>query len=122
MPRIVHFEISVDDPERAMEFYTKVFGWEFNKWDNEDQDYWLVKTGESDQPGIDGGMFRRGGPVSYVNVLDVASLDATIAQIIANGGEIVVPKMTVPGIGYLVYFKDTEGNVFGAMQGDPSAA
>jgi hypothetical protein len=122
MPRVVHFEISADDPERAMEFYTKVFGWEFNKWDNEDQDYWLVKTGETDQPGIDGGMFRRGGPVSYVNTLDVTALDTTIAQITANGGEIVVPKMTVPGIGYLVYFKDTEGNVFGAMQGDPSAA
>ena len=33
MPRVVHFEISADDPERAVKFYQKVFSWEIKKWD-----------------------------------------------------------------------------------------
>ncbi len=27
MPRVVHFEIAVDNPERAFQFYTNVFGY-----------------------------------------------------------------------------------------------
>ena len=40
MPRVIHFEIVADKPERAMKFYKEVLGWEFNKW-NGPQDYWL---------------------------------------------------------------------------------
>ena len=29
--------------------------------------------------------------------------------------------MTVPGVGYMACCKDTEGNMFGAMQMDPKA-
>ena len=29
MPRVIHFEIVADKPERAMKFYKEVFGWEF---------------------------------------------------------------------------------------------
>ncbi len=32
MPRVVHFEIHADDPERAVRFYKKVFGWKIEKW------------------------------------------------------------------------------------------
>ncbi len=30
MPRVVHFEIPADDPERAIEFYRQVFGWKIH--------------------------------------------------------------------------------------------
>src|SRR4051812_15755751 len=33
MPRVIHFEISADEPERAARFYADVFGWEVTKWD-----------------------------------------------------------------------------------------
>ena len=58
MSRVVHFEIPADDPERAINFYEKVFGWRFEKWEGPIE-YWLVKTGPEDQPGIDGGLTRR---------------------------------------------------------------
>jgi predicted enzyme related to lactoylglutathione lyase len=45
MSRPVHFEIMAADPARAVEFYTKVFGWQIHKWEGGDQDYWLVTTG-----------------------------------------------------------------------------
>jgi predicted enzyme related to lactoylglutathione lyase len=120
MPRVVHFEISADEPQRALEFYRGVFGWEFSKWDGP-QEYWLVKTGPDDQPGINGGLFRRQGPVGSVNSIDVPSADAYAAKVKQLGGEVVMPKMTIPGVGYLIYCKDTEGTIFGLWQRDPTA-
>jgi predicted enzyme related to lactoylglutathione lyase len=32
-----------------------------------------------------------------------------------------MPKMAVPGVGWLAYAKDPEGTVFGMMQEDPDA-
>jgi len=53
--------------------------------------------------------------------MDVVDLDATSGVIEAAGGLCVVPKMPIPGVGWLAYFKDTEGHILGAMQVDPSA-
>jgi uncharacterized protein len=121
MNRVVHFEISADDPERAVKFYTDVFGWEIKKWTGP-QEYWLVTTGPCDgPPGINGGILKRMGPVGCVNTVDVSDVDEFAAKITAKGGQVVMPKMAVPGIGYLVYCKDTEDNVFGIMQFDQAA-
>ena len=121
MARIVHFEIPVDDAERASRFYSNVFGWEFSRWG--DQEYWLIKTGEQGTPGIDGGLTKRTDPPQpVVNTIDVDDIDAAAEKIKANGGTIVVEKSAIPTIGWLIYFKDTEGNLHGAMQNDPNAA
>jgi hypothetical protein len=122
MPRIVHFEISVDDPQRAINFYSKVFGWKFDSWEGGEQQYWMVTTGEKDKPGIDGGMMRRTEMFPpTTNVIDVPSVDDFSAKITKGGGTQVLPKSPIPGVGWVAYFKDTEGNIFGVYQNDPSA-
>jgi predicted enzyme related to lactoylglutathione lyase len=121
MPRVVHFEINADDPERALRFYERVFGWEFTKWEGP-MDYWLIKTGEEDEPGIDGGLMQRQDPnAGVIDTINVPSVDAYVKKVQENGGEIVQPKTAVPGVGYVAYFKDTEGNPFGIMESDESA-
>ena len=126
MARVVHFEIHAEKPDRAINFYQNSFGWEFQKWDGP-MDYWMVMTGPDDQPGINGGLVQRWGKIdgeaviAYVCTVDVPDIDATLSTIEQNGGTIAVPKMAVPGVGWLVYFKDTEGNIFSAMENDPDA-
>jgi predicted enzyme related to lactoylglutathione lyase len=121
MPRVVHFEISADQPERAAEFYRKVFGWEINKWDGP-VEYWLVMTGDKEKPGIDGGMMKRQENFPPVtNIIDVDSVDDFATKIAQSGGKIVVPKGAIPGVGWFAYFADTEGNISGIMQSDPEA-
>ncbi len=120
MYRVIHFEISADVPERAIAFYQKIFGWKFTKWAGP-KDYWAVTTGESDTLGINGGLFIRGGPVNYVNTVQVPDVDEIVRQVEAAGGQVAVPKTAIPGLGYLAYCKDSEGNVFGVMHDDPSA-
>jgi predicted enzyme related to lactoylglutathione lyase len=127
MSRVVHFEVHAEDPERAIRFYSAVLGWSFRHWGGP-QDYWLITTGPADQPGIDGGMVRRQGVIdgqaviAFVCTVAVDSVDDTMAKALENGGTIALPKMAIPGVGWLAYVKDTEGNIFGMMQNDPAAS
>ncbi len=120
MPRPVHFEIPVDDPERAANFYRNVFGWKIEKWDGP-VEYWNVTTGEAG-PGINGGILRRQFPNQpCVNTTEVPNLDETIRTVEKSGGKMAVPKMPIPGVGWLAYCVDPDGNVFGVMQIDSQA-
>ena len=120
MPRVVHFEIYADDPARAAKFYTNVFGWKITKWGGP-MDYWLVDTGE-DNPGINGGVASRQSPnQSTINTVNVDDLDGYIKKVESAGGKIIAPKGAVPGIGWLAYAADSEGNSFGMLQPDESA-
>ncbi|MGH9943444.1 MAG: VOC family protein [Pyrinomonadaceae bacterium] len=124
MSRVVHFEIPCAEPERAAKFYADVFGWRINKWDGTEE-YWMVATGKEGgpEPGIDGGLLRRTDRFpTVVNTIDVPSIDESVRAITDGGGIILVPKFALPGVGYLAYFKDPEGNTFGIMQADPDAA
>ena len=113
--RIVHFEIPVENPERAVQFYSDAFGWRIQKWDGP-QDYWLVDTGDG-EPGINGGIMRRTPPFDrVVNTVNVDDIDAATARVKDLGATLVGEKLTIPDIGYLQYAQDPGGNIFGMMQ------
>jgi predicted enzyme related to lactoylglutathione lyase len=121
MPRVVHFEIPADEPERAVEFYSKVFDWKTQKWEGA-EDYWVLTTGNGSQPGIDGGLMKRTSQYpNPVNSIAVPSVDDYINKVTSAGGQVLTSKITIPGVGYIAYFKDTEGNTFGLFQDDESA-
>lgn len=124
MDRVVHFEIEADKPERAVNFYTRVFGWDIKKWDGP-MEYLLVVTGPNEKPGINGGIYKREKPlhgesiIAYVCTIGVPSIDESLSKIEDNGGSIVMPKQHLPSVGWLARCKDTEGNVFGVIQAEP---
>ena len=119
MPRPVHFELRVEDPERAAKFYADVFGWKADKWEGP-QDYWLLTTGPEGEPGIDGAFAARDQKDPWVNIIGVDSVDDATDKIQAAGGTLTDPKVAIPGQGYAAYFRDSEGNPFGIFQSDPS--
>jgi hypothetical protein len=135
MNRVIHFEIQAENPERAVKFYTDVFGWKMEEWiipdiQMEDKNrYWLVTTGPDTELGINGGLMFRRGPAptegqpvnAYVCTMGVANLEESVNKVLKAGGSISLPKMAVKGIGWLSYCKDTEGNIFGMMQSDENA-
>ena len=121
MPRIFHFDVPADDPIRAQKFYQDVFGWKFDKWDGP-MEYWMVKTGDDKQPGINGGLCKRmPGQSGMTNTIDVLSVDEYVKKIQVMGGQVIAPKMPIPGVGYFAQCKDTEGNIFGIIQMDQNA-
>ena len=84
-------------------------------------EYWMIETGK-EGPGIDGGLMKRETPESTpTSVIQVASIDESIARIEKSGGQIVVPKSSIPGVGHVAYFVDPEKNMLGVFQPDASA-
>ena len=53
--------------------------------------------------------------------MSVPNVDTALANAKKFGGELAMEKFAVPKVGWLGYFKDTEGNLVGAMQNDPNA-
>ncbi|OPX89680.1 MAG: Glyoxalase-like domain protein [Pelotomaculum sp. PtaB.Bin104] len=115
MPRVIHFELNADQPERAVQFYRDVFNWQITKTDGP-EDYWLIDTGE-EQQGINGAITKRMNPeATTVNTINVADLEASMGKIRQAGGKVLTEKMVIPGVGSFAYCQDTEGNTFGIIQ------
>ena len=122
MNRFTHFELATDDLEKTAAFYREVFGWGVYKWEGP-VDYWLVDTGDAGTPGINGGLMASGGEFKgTINTVQVDDIDAAIAKVKANGGEMIMDKDTIPGVGYQAYFKDNVGIIVGLHQAFPDAA
>jgi len=119
---VVHFEIHCADLDRAESFYRDALGWDINRWDGAPVDYRLVTTGAGSDPGIDGALVGRTGEIdgqaviAYVCTVQVDDLADTERRVGEAGGEVALPRDEIPGVGHLAYFKDTEGNIFGALQ------
>jgi uncharacterized protein len=121
MPRPCHFDLTADEPERAMKFYKDIFGWKFEKWDGP-MEYWMVTTGTKKEKGINGGLSKRGKEgMPNMNTIDVPSVDKFAKKIQYKGGKILMPKMAIPGVGWFATCQDTEGNIFGIIEENKKA-
>ncbi|MBJ6359906.1 VOC family protein [Paenibacillus sp. GCM10012307] len=130
MGRLVHFEIHVEDMERAKTFYSEVFGWTFEDWSEyAGMPYFGAVTGDADQLGINGALVQRRGdspqPGQAVNgyacTMGVEDYDSTATNILNLGGKLALPKYALPGMAWQGYYIDTEGNIFGIHQPDKNA-
>ena len=121
MPHLAHFAINADNVPRAKTFYQKVFGWKFSAWGP--PSFYQIHTGGKDGAALGALQGRRnlvdGQPtIGYECTISVPSIDDTIKAVVANGGTIALAKSIISGVGALAFFRDTEGNVFGAIQFD----
>lgn len=119
MNRPIHFEMHSADPGVTLTFFENLFGWKTKKWEGP-VEYWVVSTGSG--AGIDGGILKsRDGNPRTVNTIQVDSVDKYTEKATKAGGQVVVPKMAIPGVGWLAYCTDPTGNLFGIMHEDKTA-
>lgn len=124
MGRPIHFEITADDPKRAADFYAKAFGWTFEAAPMPGEStYLLATTGPKETAGIDGAIMDRNADFkqAVINTIGVDDFEASAKAVRDAGGEVLMPKTPIPGVGWFAYCKDTEGNVFGIYKDDPAA-
>ena len=123
MDGVVHFEIPVDDAERAKAFYGTVFDWQMQAFP--DMQYTIAMTTPSDEqsgrpttPGaINGGIMNRSKETpAPVITIGVDSVEEALKKLEAEGGTVITPSTPIPGMGSFGYFKDPEGNVMGLFQ------
>ena len=108
---VVHWEIGVKDLEKARKFDTELFHWQVDS--NNPLNYGLTKTG-----GLDGGLFPlpQGMP-QFVNFyVQVEDIDASLKKAEQLGGNTIVPRTPIPGIGSFGMFADPDGNVIGVFK------
>jgi predicted enzyme related to lactoylglutathione lyase len=125
MNEVGYFEIQSDNLDKAIEFYSSIFGWEFTKQEGLPIEYYQIKT-----EGINGGLLPRPaqrpasmqGTNAFTCSLQVESFDATAEKILKLGGQVAMEKFAIPGKCWQGYFLDLDGNVFGLFQVDETAA
>ena len=119
---IAHFDLPVDDPQRAQKFYSELLDWKFNQVPV-GPPYFLIETQDLEgKPGVGGGMGKRQAPdQKIVNYFGVVSIEESLAKVIKLGGKVIMPKNPVPGWGYLAICQDTESNIFSLWQEDKQA-
>ena len=129
MDKVVHFELPVDNIDRAKKFYKEAFDWTTEDVPN--MDYVIVRTAEVDENrmikevgAINGGMFKREGAGETVNspsfAVSVENIDEAVKKIKNAGGLIFKEKSPVGDMGFIAYFKDTEGNILSVWQNKPA--
>ena len=122
MSRPNHFEIPVDQPDRAEKFYADVFGWTFQRYDGAPEYYGMANTGDDAKPGINGALFKRGSDSETTLTIGVDSIEDTIAKVVDKGGKVVQGKTAIPTMGWFATCEDSEGNKFGLYKEDSTAA
>ena len=126
MDKVVHFEIPVDDTDRAQAFYKNIFGWNIEKAG--EMPYWMVRTVECDENmmpkekgAINGGMLKRDesndpGSKNPVIVINVPNIEGYCNKIKEANGKILMEPRKVGDMGIYTRFQDTEGNIMGLWQ------
>lgn len=114
--RFSHFSINADDVGRARVFYEQVFGWSFTPWGPPDF-FRLQDAGE----GLSGALQARhqvdGRALAGLAVsFGVADIGAAASAIAAAGGTVLSQPFHIQGVGHHIFFEDSEGAVFAAMQ------
>ncbi len=106
---IVHIEIVSKDPRASGEFYKDVFGWKIDIDENFDYVQFSADpgTGGAFPQADEAQNMKPGDVVLYIGVDDIES---TLARIEQRGGQTLVPKTEIPGIGWFAIFNDSTGN------------
>ena len=110
MYQLKPFPISSHMPIKEMAFYNEVFGWTFKLQGNhtylfattEASPYQIIPLQQDTDPSI--------------GTIAVKDVDRFVQKVLQVGGEIVIPKTAVPGIGWMVYCKGPEQPIFSLMQ------
>lgn len=121
MSRVIHFEVPTNDSAASVKFYENVLGWKITRWEGPTE-YFLVETGDPNQPGINGGL---GGAANElkgtVNTVGVDDIDVVLKKVLEYGGQIVMPRDEIPGVGLLAYVREPGGAVIGIIQSFPDS-
>lgn len=123
--RLTHFAIYADDIERAKEFYSPVFEWGMTSYGP--PDFLQLRDDQTGSGELIGALqSRKYSPVKEKIIglectITIGNVDEIIERVTGNGGQILMPKMAIPYVGWITKFLDTEGNLICAMQADSNA-
>jgi uncharacterized protein len=114
--RLTLNQLNTSDPERALQFYSELFGWRSETMEEGDQPYWGLYNGETVNAGLMNLPEGPGMPSHWLVYFGTDDIDAASDRITASGGTVMVPKMPVPG-GEILVAQDPQGAIFALWAG-----
>ena len=107
-------ELATSDDEAAMEFYSRLFGWEtIDNMDMGPLGFYRIYGQRGKQYG---GMYKKPAdmpvPPHWLLYIQVADLDATVEKVKARGGQLLFGPEEVPGGGRIAQCLDPQGAMF----------
>jgi predicted enzyme related to lactoylglutathione lyase len=112
-------ELATSDPQRAMDFFRKTLGWEFEEFALEEGSYWVASADGTLVGGI--GNMATGAVAAaepyWFAFIEVDDIDRRIDMARAEGAVILRPPHDVPGVGRVAVLRDPTGAAIGWMAG-----
>jgi uncharacterized protein len=117
--KIVHVELSSNNPEESSRFYSELFGWkhqhmaewDYHTWDNGDgTGGGYNRPREASEQGF---AVRPGDVHIYISTDSVSD---TLAKAQELGAKVVQPRTDIPGMGAYAIFADPTGNQIGLYE------
>jgi len=113
---IVHIEISAKDLVKASNFYSELFGW---KTENVPEMNYATFEAEGGPGGGFSPIMDTNPPGTVTVYVQTDNIDADLEKINRLGGETIVRKTEIPGMGWFAIFSDPTGNKLGLYTATP---
>lgn len=121
----IWYELLTGDADVAGEFYGKVVGWSSQDSGQTEMDYRFFSSGDgSDMKDGVGGymaitdeMAAGGARPAWVGYIAVDDVDASAHSITEAGGSVLMPAMTLEGVGRMAMVTDPQGVPFYVIKG-----
>ncbi len=112
---LVWNELSTSDLQAASEFYSALFGWRVEPFENSPQPYLGIKNGDANNGGIR--ELQEPMPPNWLVYFGVEDLDAALARVSELGGGPVVGPIDIQ-IARIAVVHDPQGAVFALYAGE----
>jgi predicted enzyme related to lactoylglutathione lyase len=120
---LIWYELITPDPDAAKHFYDAVVGWDIEPQPAGPLDYRMIRRSDGGNAGgvmrLSDEMASGGGRPLWLGYICVDDVDATIAAIISDGGQVHMPATDMPGVGRIAMVSDPAGAPFYLMRPTP---
>jgi len=117
----IWYELLTKDPKAAKTFYDDVVGWNIDAdAPPGGMDYRMINAHDGQAGGVMGlnaDMIAGGAQATWLGYFGVDDVDASVASIVADGGQVHLPAFDIPNIGRLAMVTDPQGIPFYVMRG-----
>jgi predicted enzyme related to lactoylglutathione lyase len=112
-------ELATHDLPKALDFYSKLFGWNLVQTKVTEMEYKEIQMDDVAYGGmmaIDENWGPEPPPSHWKTYIAVDNADETVERIKASGGSVHVPPFDAPGVGRMSIVKDPSGAIFAIIQ------
>lgn len=118
--RFTWYNLMTSDPQGAVDFYTRVIGWNTVLWEGPGYTMWA--NGETTLGGLRQLPDDAESPPHWVAYVATPDLDATLGKATGLGAAVMVPSTPIPTVGRFAVIRDPQGAYIALFTADGEAA